>query len=104
MIVGSGNIVHNLRTIKFPENSKHDWAIHFDEACKNLIENKNHQELINYQRMGKEAQLSVPTPDYYLPLLYTLALQSEKDKVSFPIEGISYGSASMRSVLIEELA
>lgn len=68
---------------------------------KKLIENKEHQELINYRKLGKEAQLSISTPDHYLPLVYTLALQSERDKISFPIEGISYGSTSMRSILIE---
>ncbi|MEQ8706745.1 MAG: hypothetical protein RIC19_22620 [Phaeodactylibacter sp.] len=61
----------------------------------------DHQSLIDYQKLGKAAKLSIPTPDHYHPLLYALGLQRPQDKVSFPIEGISYGSISMRSVLIE---
>ncbi|WP_035757499.1 4,5-DOPA dioxygenase extradiol [Hugenholtzia roseola] len=101
LIVGSGNIVHNLRSLKFPENSTYDWAIEFDQISKELIENRNHQALIQYEKLGEAARLSIPTPDHYLPLLYILGLQTEKEKATFPIEGISYGSTSMRSVLIE---
>lgn len=100
LIVGSGNIVHNLGTLKFPENSTYDWAISFDETSKKLIENASHDLLIHYEKLGREAQLSIPTPEHYIPLLYVLGLQSDKDEVSFPIEGIAYGSTSMRSVLI----
>lgn len=103
LIFCSGNIVHNLGQLKFPENSTYDWAIEFDEILKKLIEKGDHKNLINYQKLGKVASLSIPKPDHYYPLLYTLGLQSEKDKVSFPIEGISYGSTSMRSVLISEI-
>ena len=101
LILCSGNIVHNLGQLKFPENSTYDWAIEFDEISKKLIEKGNHKSLINYQNLGKSAQLSIPTPDHYYPLLYALGLQSNNDNVSFPIDGISYGSTSMRSVLIK---
>jgi 4,5-DOPA dioxygenase extradiol len=59
------------------------------------------KSLLNYEKLGRAAQLSIPTPDHYFPLIYTLGLKSEKDNISYPIEGISYGSTSMRSVLIQ---
>jgi 4,5-DOPA dioxygenase extradiol len=100
LILCSGNIVHNLGQLKFPENSTYDWAIEFDEISKKLIEKGDHQSLINYQNLGKSANLSIPTPDHYYPMLYALGLQSKNDTISFPVDGISYGSTSMRSVLI----
>ncbi|MEZ4911583.1 MAG: 4,5-DOPA dioxygenase extradiol [Saprospiraceae bacterium] len=100
LIMGSGNIVHNLSQLKFPENSTYDWAIEFDQTAKNLIDKRDFGSLANYQKLGKEAQLSIPTPDHYFPLLYTLGLANEKESISYPIDGISYGSTSMRSVLI----
>lgn len=102
LILCSGNIVHNLRMIQFPENSTYDWAIEFDNLSKELIEKGDHQSLIQYQKLGRAAQLSIPTPDHYYPLLYALSLQRKQDKVSFPIDGIAYSSTSMRSVLISE--
>lgn len=101
LILASGNIVHNLGVLRFPESSTYDWAIEFDEQSKTLIEKGDHQSLIDYQKLGQAAALSIPTPDHYYPLLYALGLQRPKDKVSFPIDGIAYGSTSMRSVLIE---
>lgn len=100
LILCSGNIVHNLQVLRFPESSTYDWAIEFDELSKNLIEQADHQRLIHWQKLGQAAQLSIPTPDHYYPLLYALGLQSAHDKVSFPTEGIAYGSTSMRSVLM----
>ena len=102
LILCSGNIVHNLGQLKFPENSTYDWAIEFDAVSQKLIENRDHQSLVHYQKLGAAAQLAIPTPDHYYPLLYALGLQSPKDTVSFPVDGISYGSTSMRSVLLNE--
>lgn len=101
LMLCSGNIVHNLGRLKFPENSTYDWAIDFDKQSKNLIKEGDHHSLINYTKLGAAAQLSIPTPDHYMPLIYALGLQSKNDMISFPIEGISYGSTSMRSVLFQ---
>lgn len=101
LIIGSGNIVHNLRQLKFPETAGYDWAIEFDETAKGLMDKGDFKSLLNYEKLGRAAQLSIPTPDHYFPLIYTLGLKSEKDNISYPIEGISYGSTSMRSVLIQ---
>ena len=103
LILCSGNIVHNLGQLKFPENSTYDWAIEFDEQSKTLIRKGDHQSLIHYQNLGQAARLSIPTPDHYYPLLYALGLQSDKDEVTFPVEGMSYGSTSMRSVMINQV-
>jgi 4,5-DOPA dioxygenase extradiol len=100
LILCSGNIVHNLRRAKFSENTTYDWSIEFDTLSKDLIMKGDHQSLINYQKLGTAAQMSIPTPDHYYPLLYALSLQRNTDKVSFPIDGIAHGSISMTSVLL----
>lgn len=99
-IIASGNIVHNLREIVFQEEAAFDYAIEFDEISKNLMEKGDFKSLMNYNKLGQAANRSIPTPDHYFPLMYSLGLKTEKDELSFPIEGISYGSTSMRSVLI----
>ena len=102
LIMGSGNIVHNLGRIDFNENAKaFDWAEEFDDIARKLIENGNHEPLINYEKLGALARLAVPTPDHFWPLLYTLGLTQAGEEASFPIEGLTHGSISMRSVLIK---
>ena len=102
LIIGSGNIVHNLRMLQFPENKTYDWAIEFDQTSKDLMDKGDFKSLMEYRSLGRAAQLSIPTPDHYFPLMYTLGLKTEKDQLSYPTEGVTYGSTSMRSVLIEE--
>jgi 4,5-DOPA dioxygenase extradiol len=101
LIMSSGNIVHNLRQLKFPETASYEWAIEFDEKAKQLMDTGDFESLLNYEKLGKAAQLSIPTPDHYFPLIYALGLKSEKDIISYPIDGISYGSTSMRSLIIK---
>lgn len=99
LIIGSGNIVHNLRQVNFQnENAKYDWAVEFDETVKKYINEKNHQGLIDYNKLGTAAALSIPTNDHYLPLLYTLALQGDKEEAKHTYESIEHGSISMRCV------
>ena len=101
LIIGSGNIVHNLRMAKFEENpTPYDWALEFDEKAKKLIESKSHQDLIHYQKLGTAAQLSIPTNEHYLPLLYILGLQEENEYARFFNEEMAFGSGSMRSLEI----
>lgn len=102
LILGSGNIVHNLGAITFEETPKpYDWALEFDEVSKKLIATGDHQKLINYKNLGTAAHLSIPTPDHYYPLLYTLALQQPHEQIKFFAEGIAYKSISMRSFIIQ---
>lgn len=101
LILGSGNIVHNLRYASFAEKpTPYDWALEFDEKSKELINSFDHQSLINYNSLGTAAQLSIPTPEHYLPLLYILANQTAKDKLKFFNEEMAFASGSMRSLLI----
>jgi 4,5-DOPA dioxygenase extradiol len=101
LIIGSGNMVHNLRAVDWGKpNQAFDWAQEANEKFKKLILDNDHQQLINYKNLGREVELSVPTPEHYLPLLYTLALKTEKDEVSFFNDKSIMGSLSMTSVRI----
>jgi 4,5-DOPA dioxygenase extradiol len=102
LIIGSGNMVHNLRMIawdKFNEPEYgYDWALKMNTTFKDLIGNGKHNELINFERLGREAQLAIPTPEHYIPLLYTLGAKSSKDEVSFFNDKAVAGSLTMTSV------
>lgn len=98
LIIGSGNIVHNLRLIDFSNinASPYDWAVEFDELVKaNLLE-WNPEGLIDFEKMSKAAPYAVPTLDHYLPLVYTIALREENEPITFTYEGFQHGSISMR--------
>ena len=102
LIVGSGNMVHNLRLAAWNRMAEpgfaYDWAAEADEKMKQLIQEGNHRSLVDFEAQGKPFQLSIPTPEHYLPLLYTLALQEKDDNLSFFNEQLLAGSLSMRSV------
>jgi 4,5-DOPA dioxygenase extradiol len=101
LIIGSGNMVHNLRMIDWHNPDKgYDWAEEANSKFKKLIVDNEHQQLINYRNLGREVQLSVPTPEHFLPLLYALALKTEKEEVSFFNDKSVMGSLSMTSVRI----
>lgn len=101
LIVGSGNMVHNLGIMDWRNaNQGYDWAVTANEKFKSLISTKNHSSLINYSSLGKEAQMSIPSPEHYLPLLYILALQNNKEEASFFNDKEVYGSISMTGVMI----
>jgi 4,5-DOPA dioxygenase extradiol len=101
LIVGSGNIVHNLRAIDFAgKTAAYPWAEQFDRAVTEALQRRDHEALIAYDRLTPQAMLSVPTNEHYLPLLYIIGLQAEDEPLSFPIEGMEMASLSMRSVAI----
>ncbi len=99
LIVGSGNIVHNLRRMVWQDNA-YDWALEFDETMRRLILAGDHAAIIDYPKLGQAARLSIPTNEHFLPLLYTLALQESHDTLRFFAEKVSLGAISMRSVQI----
>lgn len=99
LIVGSGNMVHNLRMIAW-QDVAYDWAREFDETLKRLIISRDHESIIGYQGVGEIARLAVPTNEHFLPLLYVLGLQEDDDDVAFFAEKVTLGSISMRSVRI----
>lgn len=97
MILGSGNIVHNLREVVW-EDTAYDWALEFDAKMKDLMLSGDHEAIIDYSKLGRAARLSVPTLDHYLPLLYVLGAQDKADGVSFFADKVTLGSMSMRSL------
>jgi 4,5-DOPA dioxygenase extradiol len=98
LIVASGNVVHNLPLINWQQNTAYDWATRFEQSTKDFLARNEHQALIDYDKLGRDAQLSIPTPEHYLPLLYIMGAQRDGDQVQFPIEGIELGSISMLSI------
>jgi 4,5-DOPA dioxygenase extradiol len=100
LIIASGNVVHNLSLLSWADPSKKfDWAIEFDELVKKSIEENNPSQLIEYQKLGKLANLAHPTNDHYLPLMYAIGLRDKKDDFEFFNASIDMGSISMRSVI-----
>lgn len=99
LILASGNVVHNLRRFDFERPEPFDWAVRFNEQVKERIASFAHAELVAYEKLGREAQLSIPTPEHYLPLLYALAQQSEHDTIAFFNDEI-VSSISMTSVIV----
>ena len=98
LIIGSGNIVHNLRQIDFEnvDAAPYAWAQEFDEQVKQHLLRREHAELIQYRNNGKASALAVPTLDHYLPMIYAIALQEKGEPITFFHEGFQYGSISMR--------
>ncbi len=101
LIIGSGNIVHNLRMFSFQHPKPLDWAMHCDEEIKRRIVERDDEALIAYQTLGPDTVLAVPTPEHYYPLLYILALRGESERLSF-FNSAVISSLSMTSILIGE--
>jgi 4,5-DOPA dioxygenase extradiol len=102
LIIGSGNVVHNLRDAS-PGAVPYDWAVEFDRWVKTQLLAGDHRALIDYRERSPVARMAHPTADHYWPLLYAIALQDEGEPVSFFSEQIVYGSISMRGVVIGQL-
>ena len=104
LIIGSGNMVHNLRMVAWDKLNEpeygFDWALEMNTIFKNKISNGFHKELIQYEKLNKAATLAIPSPDHYYPLLYILALQTDNDKVEFFNDKAVGGSLTMTSVKI----
>lgn len=102
LILGSGNMVHNLGLVAWNRLNEpgfaFDWALTINDKFKTLIQDGNHQALVNYAALGREALLAIPTPEHYLPLMYTLGLKSSKDSLSFFNDTAVGGSLTMTSV------
>lgn len=107
LIMGSGNIVHNLGMVawnRLNEAYAYDWAQEVNDTFKRYILDGNHQGLIDYQKLGRPAQLAIPTPEHYLPLLYVLANQGKEDSIAFFNDEPVGGSLTMTSVVIGKSA
>lgn len=101
LVVGSGNLVHNLH-YAWGKDGVHayDWAVRFEQRVREILLAGDDAPLVAYEGLGRDALLSVPTPDHYLPLLYILGLRRDDEPVSFPVEGVDGGSVSMLAVRI----
>lgn len=101
LMIGSGNIVHNLRVIDWNIEAKpYDWAMDIDNKVKKYIIEQNHEALISYEKLGQGAVLAIPTNEHYLPMLYSLGLQDGNEEIVFTYEGFQNASISMRGFLI----
>ncbi len=102
LIVGSGNIVHNLHAFAWGKHDVEpfDWARRFEQQAREMLAAGEERPLVDYERLGRDALLSIPTPDHYLPLLYVMATRQQDDRVTFPVEGVDGGSVSMLAVQV----
>jgi 4,5-DOPA dioxygenase extradiol len=102
LILGSGNIVHNLHAYAWGRHDvgPFDWAVRFETRARDLLLKGEDSPLISYEKMGRDAMMSIPTPDHYLPLLYVMGLRRTGETVRFPVEGVDGGSVSMLAVQI----
>lgn len=102
LVMGSGNLVHNLHTYAWGRHSPapFEWAVRFEQQARQFLMAGEDEPLVDYEALGRDAMLSVPTPEHYLPLLYIIAMRREGEQVSFPVEGVDGGSISMLSVQI----
>ena len=101
LVAGFGNVVHNLRLMKRnPDDPPHDWAVRFEQRVREALLARDHDTLVHLERLGEDARLSVPTPEHYLPLLYTIGLQREDEDASIAVDGIENGSLSMLSAVV----
>lgn len=100
LVVGSGNLVHNLHTYAWGRHvpEPYDWAVRFETEARRHLMSGDYQPLIEYETLGKDALLAIPTPDHYLPILYVIGARQPDDDVSFPVEGVDGGSISMLCV------
>ena len=100
LVLGSGNIVHNLHAYAWGQRGvgPYDWAARFEARARELLLQGDDQPLVDYEKMGEAAMMSVPTPDHYLPLLYVMGLRRQHDRVRLPVEGVDGGSVSMLAV------
>jgi 4,5-DOPA dioxygenase extradiol len=100
LVIGSGNIVHNLHTYAWGQHEVEpfDWAVRFEQLARSFIVDGHDAKLAGYDSLGRDALLSVPTPEHYLPLIYILGIRRPGEQVTFPVEGFDGGSISMLTV------
>jgi 4,5-DOPA dioxygenase extradiol len=101
LVVGSGNVVHNLGTASWKEGAApFEWAARFNEQVRSRLLANDHVSLADMRALGDDAAMSIPTPEHYLPLLYVIALQRPDDRLVFLTDGVELGSISMMSIAI----
>lgn len=99
LVIGSGNIVHNLRLVVFNDTA-YEWAVEFDRKVKQWILDDDHAPIIQYDKQGREAALAINSAEHYKPLLYVLGAKDPGEPIAFFADKVWGGSLSMRSVKI----
>lgn len=102
LIVGSGNLVHNLHAYAWGSHmpDPYDWAVRFETEARQMLVAGEFRPLVEYEKLGRDAMLSIPTPDHYLPLLYVIGTRQTGEVITFPVEGVDGGSISMLAVQV----
>lgn len=101
LIIASGNVIHNLRRIRWEEDAPaYEWAVRFNARVRDHLMRRDHKPLVAYEQMDDDARLSVPTPEHFLPLLYILGLQGDQDSIAFPLDGIQNSSIGMLALVV----
>lgn len=102
LVLGSGNVVHNLHAYAWGRHTTepYEWGVRFDAWIRELLAARDFEGIAAYEEQGRDAQLSAPTPEHYLPLLYAIALCDDDDAITYPVDGFDGGSVSMLSVRI----
>ena len=102
LIAASGNLVHNLHAYAWGRQGVEafDWAVRFEVQARAMLLAGEHAPLVDYETLGQDARLSIPTPEHYLPLLYAIGCQRGGDPIGFPVEGVDGGSVSMLAVQV----
>ena len=104
LVIASGDIVHNLRTMRWGSTATYDWAQRFNDEVRDSLLRGDVERLAGYAQWGSDAQLSVPTPEHFLPLLYVAGTRADGEAISIAIDGIELGSVSMTTVVIGNTA
>lgn len=100
LIIASGNVVHNLRAMRLSSNAPYDWAVRFNDAVRDCLLRGDTANLVNYAQWGTDAQLSAPTPEHFLPLLYIAGTRRDDESISIPVDGIERGTISMLTAMV----
>jgi len=102
LIAGSGNLVHNLHAYAWGGHvpNPYEWAVRFEKEAREMMLAGEYKPLIDYEKLGRDAMLSIPTTDHYLPLLYVIATRPQGEPIAFPVEGMDGGSISMLLVKV----
>src|SRR5512143_1431474 len=102
LVVGSGNLVHNLHAYAWGAHmpEPYEWAVRFEAEARGLLLGGDDKKLVNYESLGRDARLAIPTADHYLPLLYVIGARQAGEQIVFPVEGVDGGSISMLAVQV----
>lgn len=104
LLIATGDVVHNLRTMTRGNQGAYDWAVRFNDRVRECLQSGDVAQLIDFEQWGEDARLSVPTPEHFLPLLYIAGAKRDDETVSIAVDGIEAGSISMLTAVVGAIA